>query len=308
MLKEKLNILVLGATGMLGHAIFKHFSAACNYNVYGTVRTKHSKLVKFFNSEEMNNLIDGINAENFDSFIRAFEISNPDVVINCIGIIKHLPESTDRYKSININSFLPHHLAKLCAVANARFLQISTDCVFDGKKGNYKEFDNANAEDLYGKTKYLGEVDYPNAITLRTSIIGHELNSNVSLVDWFLTQHDRVNGYVNAIYTGFPTYEIANIVEKFVIPNPQLHGLYHLSSEPINKYDLLALIAEIYKKDISINKSDEFVLDRSLNSDIFREKLSFMPKSWVELVKLMHQKFVTYDCYQHKHMRVRYKI
>ncbi len=298
------NILVLGVTGMLGHSIFKHFMNVCGYNVYGTVRAKSGNLGNFFSEEELAQIIDGVDADNFDSFIRAFGIAKPDIVINCIGIIKHLPEAKNHYKSINVNSFLPHRLAQLCAIANARFIHVSTDCVFDGKHGNYQESDNSNAEDLYGKSKYLGEVDYPHAITIRTSIIGHELNSNISLIDWFLSQQNSVNGYTNAIYTGFPTYEIANIIQNYIIPNSSLHGLYHVSSNPISKYDLLKLVAETYNKEIEIKPFSGFVLDRSLNSEKFRDELGFMPKSWQQLIVEMHDKFMSYSCYENKHLRI----
>ena len=296
---KQTKILVLGASGMLGHAVFKHFYGKTGYLTFGSVRSKNG-LEKFFTDAELKDLISGIDAENFDSFIQLFEQVKPDVVINCIGIIKHLPEAKNHFKSININSFLPHRLAKLCAIGNARLIHISTDCVFDGQKGNYKETDNSNAEDLYGKSKFLGEVDYPHAITLRTSIIGHDLNSNISLIDWFLSQNRTVNGYINAIYTGFPTYEIAEIIEKYVLPNTQLHGLYHLSSDSINKYDLLKLVAQIYNKQIEVKAFDGFVLDRALDSSKFRQELNFKPKSWTNLITEMYDKFSTYPCYKNK--------
>ncbi len=302
MLNKK--VLILGASGMLGHAVFKHFYNSNAYTVYGTVRNKNNNLGKYFDDDEFIHIIEGINADNFDSFMHAFEVAKPDIVINCIGIIKHLPEAKNYLKSINVNTFLPHRLAQLCAIAKARFIHVSTDCVFDGKQGDYKESDNSNAEDLYGKSKYLGEVDYPNAITIRTSIIGHELSSNISLIDWFLSQQNSVNGYINAIYTGFPTYEIANIIEKQILPNKQLRGLYHVSSDPINKYDLLKLVANTYSKEIEIKPFSGFVLDRSLNSEKFRDELGFMPKSWQQLIIEMHDKFISYSCYENKHLRI----
>jgi len=296
----KVKILILGISGMLGHAVFKHFYGRSNYSTYGTVRSNNT-LKPFFNVDEQQYIISGVDAENFDSFLTVFEVVQPDVVINCIGIIKHLPESKDYFKSININSFLPHRLAKLCSIASARLIHISTDCVFDGKTGNYKESDNANADDLYGKSKFLGEVDYQHAITIRTSIIGHELNSNISLIDWFLCQQKSVNGYTNAIYSGFPTYEIANIIEGYIIPNKSLHGLYHVSSDPINKYDLLKLVASIYHKKIQIVPYSGFVLNRALDSSKFREITQFKPKVWLDLIEEMHSIYSNYTCYKNKY-------
>jgi dTDP-4-dehydrorhamnose reductase len=285
------NILVLGVSGMLGHAIYRHFSRLGNYNTYATARSK-SSLSKYFSEAELNNIFASVDAENFDSFINVFAKTKPDIVINCIGIIKQLPEAQDSYISININSLLPHRLAKLCQVANARLIHISTDCVYDGKKGNYIETDVANAEDLYGKSKYLGEVDYPHAITLRTSIIGHELNSDISLINWFLNQKSEVNGYVNAIYSGLPTNELARVIEQYVIPKPQLYGLYHVSADKISKYDLLCLVAKQYQKEIKINRFEGFTLDRSLDSTKFRQMANYIAPTWDKLIASMHRQYI----------------
>jgi len=296
------TVLVLGVSGMLGHAVYRHFAGLPDYTAFGTVRSK-SGLSRYFSDDEVKNIISGIDAENFDSFIKVFANVRPDVVINCIGVIKHLPEAKDSYISINVNSFLPHRLAKLCSVADARLVHISTDCVYDGVKGNYVEVDNSNAEDLYGKSKYLGEVDYPNAVTLRTSIIGHEFNSDISLIDWFLSQNTEVNGYTNAIYTGLPTYELARVIEQYVLPHPELHGLYHVSSDKISKYDLLQLVAKHYAKSIKINSFTGFTLDRSLDSTKFRHLTNYTPPGWEKLIVNMHQQFIKNDCYSHKHIR-----
>lgn len=296
------KILVLGASGMLGHAVYKHFARLSDYIVFGTVRSK-TGLFEYFNENEMKNIIAGVDAENFDSFIKAFAVVKPDIVINCIGVIKHLTEAKDSYISINVNAFLPHRLANLCSVANARLIHISTDCVYDGIKGNYVETDHSNAEDLYGKSKYLGEVDYLHAVTLRTSIIGHEFNSDIALLDWFLSQETEVNGYTNAIYTGLPTYELARVIEQYVLPNTSLHGLYHVSSDKISKYDLLQLVAKHYDKSIQINKFAGFTLDRSLNSTKFRLLTNYTPPTWEDMIIHMQQEFINNDCYRHKHIR-----
>ena len=165
---------------------------------------------------------------------------------------------------------------------------MSTDCVFSGLKGGYKESDFPDANDLYGRSKFLGEVDYPNAITLRTSIIGHELNGSRSLVDWFLSQSGSVSGYGKAIFSGLPTVEIAKIIRDFVIPNPHLHGVYHVSADPISKYELLKLLAIKYDKSIHIDLDNSVVIDRSLNSNKFRSLTGFKPAHWGKLIDTMH--------------------
>lgn len=289
MIKVK-KILIFGVTGMLGHTLFKEFSNNENYDVYATARNK-TGLNKYFNSNLLDKIIDGIDADRFDSLIVILNKIRPDIVINCIGIIKQLPVAKDPITAISINALLPHKIAKICTEIGARMIHISTDCVFDGLKGNYTEEDNSNANDLYGRTKYLGEVFYSNCITLRTSIIGHELNSKYGLVEWFLSQEGSVKGFTKAIYTGFPTIEIARIISDFVIPNKSLYGLYHVSSEPISKYELLKIIAEKYNKKIEIIPDNDFYCDRSLVSDKFRNIVGYKPPSWVDLVEKMNKNF-----------------
>lgn len=166
---------------------------------------------------------------------------------------------------------------------------MSTDCVFSGAKGMYTENDFSDAQDLYGRSKYLGEVDYHNAITLRTSIIGHELDGARSLVGWFLAQNKSVKGFKRAIFSGFPTVEMARIIRDFVLPHPQLHGLYHVSADPINKYELLQLIAHVYRKKIEIVSDESFMIDRSLDSSRFQKMTGYTPPKWPELVQTMNQ-------------------
>jgi dTDP-4-dehydrorhamnose reductase len=227
--------------------------------------------------------------ENVDSLTHLFAVVHPDVVINCIGLVKQLAEADDPLIAIPINSLLPHRLARLCELAGARLVHMSTDCVFSGEKGMYTEADAADAKDLYGRSKYLGEVDYPHAITLRTSIIGHELDGARSLIGWFLAQEGSVKGYRRAIFSGLPTVEIARVIRDHVISHPDLHGIYHVSAEPINKFDLLTLVAQTYGKAIDISADDQLVIDRSLDSTRFRQATGFKPKPWPELVRSMRE-------------------
>lgn len=270
---------------MLGNATFRLFAESDGFDVMGTVRGERSK--KFFPESLQSGLISGVDVENIDNLMRIFGGTRPDVVINCIGLVKQLVEADDPLAAIPINSLLPHRMARLCAVAGARFIHLSTDCVFSGSKGMYTEANFSDAKDLYGRSKFLGEVDYPNAVTLRTSIIGHELEGARSLVGWFLSQNGSVKGFRKAIFSGLPTVEIARLIRDYVIPNPHLHGLHHVSADPISKYDLLKLVADVYGKDIDIKADDSLVIDRSLDSSRFRSITGFQPKPWDELVKSM---------------------
>lgn len=280
-----MKILVLGATGMLGSAVFMTLQNNEQFDVWGTVR--NNNLNHFYDSEK---LIRNVDVLDYDSLISVFEKVKPDLVINCIGLIKQLATAKDPLSVLPINSLLPHRLAKLCTLNNSRLILISTDCVFSGKEGNYIESDISDAEDLYGKSKFIGEVtDLDNVLTLRTSIIGHEIQTKNALIDWFLSQDNLVKGYVNAIYSGFPTFELANVIQNFVIPNPQLSGLYHVATDPINKHDLLGLVAEIYKKQITIIADEKVRIDRSLNADRFKNATGYIAPDWPKLIEIMHQ-------------------
>jgi len=281
------KILVLGASGMLGNAVLRVLAGSPQLDVVGTVRSSRS--VGLLPNTLGERLVSGVDVENSDTLVSLFSKVRPAVVINCIGLVKQLAESDDPLQAIPVNSVLPHRLARLCDAVGARLVHMSTDCVFSGKRGMYSETDFPDADDLYGRSKFLGEVDYPNAITLRTSIIGHERDGARSLINWFLSQEGQVKGYARAVFSGFPTVEIARIIRDYVIPNPELHGIFHLSAEPINKFDLLTLVAEVYGKSIEIVSDDKLVIDRSLDSTRFRQATGFSPEPWPELIRRMHE-------------------
>ncbi|MDO9442791.1 MAG: SDR family oxidoreductase [Beijerinckiaceae bacterium] len=217
------TVLVLGANGMLGSAVLRYFAARNVNRVVGSVRSPSG--VRMLPVDVQSRIVTGIDVENFDSLTQLFATTKPDVVINCIGLVKQLEQVNDPLVAIPINALLPHRLARLSALANARLVHISTDCVFAGTKGAYTESDASDAKDLYGRSKFLGEVDYPNAITLRTSIIGHELNSANGLIGWFLAQQGSVKGFSKAVFSGFPTVEMAEIIHDVVIPRADMRGL-----------------------------------------------------------------------------------
>jgi dTDP-4-dehydrorhamnose reductase len=219
----------------------------------------------------------------------------PEIIINAIGIIKQLPNSKNVISTLTINSIFPHHLAELAKKYNAYLLQISTDCVFSGSKGNYTEEDIPDAQDLYGKSKNLGEVIADNCLTIRTSIIGRELNTKHSLLEWFLNNPEKkIKGYNNAIFSGFPTIILAEIIGNLITRNKRLEGLYHISSEPIDKFNLLRLVKEKYKVDIEIEPFGDFKIDRSLNSDKFRKETGFKPLGWEKMIEVMAEDSIIY--------------
>ena len=289
-----MKIMVLGASGMLGNAVVRVLSEKKDCEVFGTVRSGSAN--RFFAREIAGRMLTGVDVENHDALVNTFTRVRPDVVVNCVGLIKQLADADDPLLAIPINSLLPHRLARLCDLTGSRLVHMSTDCVFSGAKGGYREDDPSDAKDLYGKSKFLGEVNYPHAITLRTSIIGHELQSAHGLIGWFLSQQEQCRGFTKAIFSGFPTAVLAQIIRDVVIPRPELHGLYHVAARPISKYDLLSLVAKIYGKPIDIIPDDSLVIDRSLNADRFHAATGYVAPEWPELIKIMHgyYKFTDY--------------
>jgi len=281
-----MNILVLGASGMIGSAMFRVLSEQSAWQVWGSLRSAEAK--QYFPSALAEHLVTGVFAENQDSLVRVFAQVRPAVVINCIGLTKHHREAEDPVLSIPLNALLPHRLADLCAASGARLIHVSTDCVFAGTRGNYRESDMPDAVDLYGRSKALGEVDYPHAVTLRTSTIGHELNSRYGLLEWFLAQEGQCKGFARAIFSGLPSTEFARVVRDVVIPRPELRGLYHVGGAAIDKHALLCEIARAYEKKIEVRRDESFVIDRSLDSTRFRQATGYMPAGWPELIRSMH--------------------
>lgn len=280
-----MRVLVLGAAGMLGHKLVQRLSTTCD--VWATLRAPKRSFLRY-GLIDAQRLIDGIDVTNWDAIVGVMAAVRPDAVINCVGIIKQLPTAHDPVTSLRVNSLLPHRLQRLGVAAGARLVHVSTDCVFSGRKGMYTEQDESDALDLYGRTKFLGETAGPGALTIRTSIIGRELASASGLVEWLLSQRGRtVKGYRRAIYSGFTTDVLCRIVLSVLERHPDLHGTIHVSSEPINKYDLLLLIRDAYKLDVEIAPDDEVTIDRSLDSARFRTLTGFVPPSWADMVAEM---------------------
>lgn len=282
-----MKILIFGIGGMLGHKIFMQTQKLPDFEVFGTIRDKSSPSI----FKDSRNIFFNINCENLNLVRMVVESVKPDLVINCIGLIKQKIDDTPQSIALafKINSLFPQKLSLYSRKYNFRLIHFSTDCIFSGEKGNYNIYDIPDSNDIYGQSKYLGEIYAPNNLTIRTSIIGHELNSSLSLVDWFLSQEKEVYGYKNAIFSGLPTVEIAEILLKYIIKNKNLNGLIHLGGHPISKYDLLVLISKQYNKKIIVKENNEFTINRSLDCSFFFNLVGYKPKSWPELIQLMYK-------------------
>jgi dTDP-4-dehydrorhamnose reductase len=283
-----MRVLILGVTGMFGSSLYRVLAQDTQREVWGTMRSAGA--LRFFGEADRARLIDGVDVTDSDALVAVMNRVRPDVVVNAVGVVKQLASANEPLIVLPINAMFPHRLAGLCGLMGTRMIHISTDCVYSGHAGNYVEADPSDAEDLYGKSKYIGEVhDQPHVITLRTSGIGHELNSRLGLLEWFLYQRGRVRGFSKAIYSGLPWVELARVIKDFVLPHEQIHGLYHVSSKPISKLDLLTLIARVYGKEIAIEPDDSVQIDRSLNSKRFTEATGYVAPEWPELIAEMHR-------------------
>jgi len=279
-----MKLLVLGSTGMLGSAMLQVFSEQNGWDVYGSIRS--GALRKLFPDEFRQSLVTVGDLSQLNELEAVFDKVEPQVVVNCVA-----PREIARQNPLDLFSMLsllPHRLAYLCQKVNARLIHISSDGVFSGKLGGYTEDHMPDATDIYGISKLLGEVKGPKAVTIRTSIIGHELSGRTGLLEWFLRQKGECRCFTRAIFSGLPTVVLATVIRDLVIPMPELHGIYHVSSDPISKFDLLTIIAKEYGKTINIVADDTVVMDRSLISDRFREITEYEPPSWPELVRIMH--------------------
>ena len=279
-----MKILVLGCTGMIGSAIFSHCQASKNISVYGTF--KKQKKINIFNKN--NKLI------YFDASKKKQKLKNiinkikPNFVINCIGITKHINNKNEK-EFFQINSYFPHYAKKISNQYKSKFIQISTDCVFDGKRGNYSEQTKPNANDLYGKSKAAGEIKDKVNLTIRTSTIGHELSTKYGLLEWFLSNKKTCYGYKKAYFNGLPTNYLAKILLDLLLKY-KITGLIHISGKKISKYELLKIIKKVYKKKIDIFQNSTFKIDRTLNN--YKLKNYIKPNtSWKKLIQDMKKNY-----------------
>ena len=291
-----MKVLILGGEGMLGHKVFQTLSS--RLETWATFQHAGGIWQRYpmYEQAESQRLLTGVNAMNFETVIRAFTQAKPDVAINCIGIVKQVKAAKDPVISILLNSLFPHRLADLCTATGARLFHMSTDCVFSGSRGSYTEADISDAEDLYGRTKLLGEIDRPDCLTIRTSIFGRDFVKNSALLEWFLSQRGKtISGYTRAIYTGFPTQVLARIMGDLIIDYPDLSGLYQIASAPISKYELLLKIKETWHLPIEIIPDAEFFCDRSLDAARFITATGYAIPSWDEMIRELAQDTTPYD-------------
>lgn len=285
------KVLVIGAGGMLGSAVLMTLVQQKGLSLYGLARNHDVK--KAYPDDIRESIHTGVDVQDEFALRNAMNSIQPDLVVNCVARNKVRPGENPILDMLPVNSLFPHILAGICNSKDIRLVHISTDGVFSGDKGMYKEDDMPDARDIYGVSKLLGEpIESDNVVTIRTSIIGHSLQKTSGLVDWFLSQEGQVKGFRNVFFSGLPTVELAHVIGKYLIPNDYLCGLYNIASKPISKYELLMLISDVYGKAIEIIASDEPVLDRSLDSEKFQYAVGYVTPAWPNLVAKMHASLV----------------
>lgn len=273
-----MRILIFGGDGMLGHQLLASW------------RDRHDVRVTLRQAPEAyghlgawlgERAIHGVDVRDARHVADAVAATRPDLVVNAVGIVKQRAAAKEAIPSIEVNALFPHRLAQVCGEVGARMVHLSTDCVFSGQRGRYVESDVPDAKDVYGRSKLLGEVAEPHCLTLRTSIIGLELGRYGSLIEWFLAQRGRIKGFRRAIYSGLTTAEMARAIEHLVTQPAPVAGLWHLSSEPIDKYDLLTRLSRrLGRTDVEIVPDDEFTCDRSLDSSALQARTTYRVPSW----------------------------
>jgi dTDP-4-dehydrorhamnose reductase len=269
---------------MLGHKMFQQLrkrfpETYCT--IRGSIRDANLEHIELF---QAGNVCEQVDAADYAPLKRLLRDHQPKVIVNCMGVVKQRQESHEALPSILVNALLPHQLAATCTAWGGRLIHISTDCVFNGRRGDYRETDITDAEDLYGRSKALGEAVTDNVLTLRTSIIGRELFHFQSLLEWFLAQdHAHVRGYQRAMYSGTTTGELASVVGDIINGRPRLTGLHHVTGPTISKYELLSLLRDAYALDVEIIPDNEFFCDRSMNGEKFRAATGYASLGWAEL-------------------------
>lgn len=277
-----MRLLILGGDGMLGHQLLRSLSG--EHEVRVTLRREEGAYHGHGLFTAANAFF-GVDVRDHDRLVEVLARFRPQAVVNAAGVVKQRPEAKDALASIEINALFPHRLARLCAATGARLVHLSTDCVFSGRKGRYRETDPPDPEDLYGRTKLLGELPEAPALTLRTSIIGLEIGRRQGLVEWFLASRSTVKGFRRAIYSGLTTKELARVIGGLLVRHPDLAGLFHVASAPIDKYSLLSQLAHALGGDVaSIEPDDEIVCDRSLSAEAFRTATGYAAPSWDEML------------------------
>jgi dTDP-4-dehydrorhamnose reductase len=276
-----MRLLVFGGTGMLGHQLWE----TCRTRLDAQFTVRSSELRGTAEAVlDPDRAVPGVRAEDPASIGRALDETRPAVAVNCIGVVKQVAGDDNLVETIRANALFPHQLAAACRERGVRLIQVSTDCVFSGREGPYAEDRDPDPLDVYGRSKLLGEVAGPGALTLRTSMIGRELETTNGLLEWFLSQEGPVRGFTRAVFSGPTTQVLSRLIADLVERKEPLEGLWHVGAEPIAKHDLLLLIRVAFDLDVEVESDDSVTIDRSLDSTRLRDAIGWSPPNWPEMI------------------------
>lgn len=283
-----MRILVLGVSGLIGHQLFKQLSR--NHKTFGTL---HKSKQGYGNLKLLAgyNIIENVDVNNFEFLRGIISTVNPDVILNCVGITKRKINTDNMLETLQVNALFPHKLAEWALTTKKRVIHFSTDCVFNGKTGNYTEDSLTTAEDFYGRTKALGEIKYSHTLTIRSSFIGRELFDKTELLEWFLAQDGKIiNGFKKTFYSGVSTIYMSKIVNKIITEYPNLSGLYQLAPEkPISKHELLCIAKKAFNINVEILPDELQIHNPTLNSTKLRKEINLAVPPWEEMMKELAQ-------------------
>ena len=282
-----MRILVLGASGMLGHTLLGRLGP--RHEVVGAVRSAARAATVGAALGRDVDLRTGLDADAPSSVVALLDAVRPHAVLNAVGLVKQHPDAADTASAIRVNALFPHVVAAHARKVGARLVHVSTDCVFSGEAGGYDEDAVPDARDVYGRSKLLGEVTGPGAVTLRTSIIGPELGTQHGLLAWFLAQRGRVPGYRRAFFSGLTTLALADVIEQVLTGHPDLEGLWHVAGPRIAKLDLLGKLADAYGLAVELVPDDRVVVDRSLDGRRLEDRTSIHVPDWDTMIATMHR-------------------
>jgi dTDP-4-dehydrorhamnose reductase len=277
-----MRLLVFGGTGMLGHQLWE--TCRTRLDAYFTVRSSELRggAAAVLDPDRA---VPGVRAEDPASIERALEETGADVAVNCIGVVKQVAGADNLIETIRANALFPHQLAAACRERGVRLIHISTDCVFSGREGSYTEDHDPDPVDVYGRSKLLGEVNAHGCLTLRTSMVGRELDTTNGLLEWFLSQaHGTVHGFTGAVFSGPTTPVLSRLIADIAEGQEAIEGIWHVGAEPISKHDLLHLIRDVFDLDVEIEPDDTVAIDRSLDSTRLRDAPGWNPPSWPEMI------------------------
>jgi dTDP-4-dehydrorhamnose reductase len=275
-------VLILGGTGMLGHVLWGE--CARRFEAVVTIRSEAIE-ARAIGVLDPDRTLTSVRAEDEASVAGALDATGPDVVVNCIGLVKQRPEAADAAALVRANALFPHQLHGACAKRGVRLIQISTDCVFAGDRGGYNEDDRPDPADLYGRSKLAGEPEGERVLVLRTSMLGRELDRASGLLEWFLSVDGEASGYPEAVFTGPTTPVLARLIGDLIEGHPELDGVWHAGAEPISKFDLLTYVRDAFGLEVRLRPDPSVAVDRSLDSSRLRAATGWSPPGWYEMVE-----------------------